>query len=215
VVDRREVRRVDRQGKATIFVPPEAFPKKPYALGDIDIDEQGTVYIVGKFDGAKGPVEIVRVDAKGKVRPASNNWPKSPAPYRLVMDGMSHMVIAVGASVLGMGRTGELQRYNVTTGAAANLTDELGFIGGLTWDKYGRLFFTADKGRVFVIPRPGNPPILHASGFKSPAKPCIDPTGKFLLVPDTEAGTITAIPTTIPGWEVNETPLPFQTAVTS
>jgi glucose/arabinose dehydrogenase len=34
-----------------------------------------------------------------------------------------------------------------------------------------------------------------------------------LLIPDMKAGTITKLPTTIPGWEVDDTPLPIKTAV--
>ena len=50
--------------------------------------------------------------------------------------------------------------------------------------------------------------MLLASGFQSAADICLDRSGKFLLVPDMKAGTVTAISTTIPGWEVDETPLP-------
>ena len=55
--------------------------------------------------------------------------------------------------------------------------------------------------------------MLIAEGFESAADLCLDPTGKFLLIPDMKAGTLTALPTTIPGWEVDDSPLPIKTAV--
>ena len=48
------------------------------------------------------------------------------------------------------------------------------------------------------IPRPGEKPVLLAEGFKSAADICLDPSGKFLLVPDMKAGTLTAIPAVDP-----------------
>ena len=80
----------------------------------------------------------------------------------------------------------------------------------MTWDKFGRLFITSWKtGKVFGIPRPGQKPVLLADKFQSAADSCLDPTGRFLLVPDMKAGTLTALPTTIPGWEVDDSPLPI------
>ncbi|HWY85291.1 MAG TPA: PQQ-dependent sugar dehydrogenase, partial [Gemmataceae bacterium] len=42
---------------------------------------------------------------------------------------------------------------------------------------------------------------------------CLDPTGKFLLVPDMKAGTVTALTAQVPGQEVDETPLALESAV--
>src|SRR5262249_21495820 len=55
--------------------------------------------------------------------------------------------------------------------------------------------------------------VLLASGFQSAADLCLDPTGKFLLVPDMKAGTLTAISSQVPGREINETPLALDSAV--
>src|SRR5262249_43287933 len=41
----------------------------------------------------------------------------------------------------------------------------------------------------------------------------LDPTGRFILVPDMKAGTLTAIPAQVPGAEVDDTPLPLETAL--
>ena len=53
-----------------------------------------------------------------------------------------------------------------------------------------------------------------AEGFEAAADICLDPTGKFILVPDMKAGTLTALPDArFPAAEVDETPLPLETEV--
>jgi glucose/arabinose dehydrogenase len=47
-----------------------------------------------------------------------------------------------------------------------------------------------------------------ASGFLSAADLCLSRDGKTILVPDMKAGTLTAIPCTVPGAEVDESKLP-------
>jgi glucose/arabinose dehydrogenase len=110
--------------------------------------------------------------------------------------------------------SGELLRIAVKDGKSEKVAE--GFDGGdgLAWDNFGRLFITSWKsGKVWGIPRPGVAPILIAEGFKSSADLCLDPTGKFLIIPDMLNGTLTKLPTTIPGWEVDDTPLPVKTTV--
>jgi glucose/arabinose dehydrogenase len=67
-------------------------------------------------------------------------------------------------------------------------------------------------GNVYAIARPGEKPVLMAKGFESAADTALDATGK-VLVPDMKAGTITALPVNIPGWEVDTKPLPLATEV--
>jgi glucose/arabinose dehydrogenase len=52
-----------------------------------------------------------------------------------------------------------------------------------------------------------------AAGFQTPTSLCRDLTGRFLLVADSKAGTVTKLPISIPGWEVDDTPLPLKSAV--
>jgi glucose/arabinose dehydrogenase len=123
------------------------------------------------------------------------------------MDGKSHLLMLDFTS-------GELLRIRVSDGESTKIAG--GFDGGdgLAWDHFGQLFISSWKqGKVWGIPRPGQKPILIASGFESAADLCLDPTGKNLLVPDMKAGTLTALPTTIPGWEVDDSPLPLKMAV--
>src|SRR5262249_10860946 len=63
------------------------------------------------------------------------------------------------------------------------------------------------------IPRPGDQPVQVADGLASAGDIALDPTSKFLLVPDRKAGTVTRLARKVPGAEVDETPLPLETAV--
>jgi len=104
--------------------------------------------------------------------------------------------------------SGILHRVKLADGSSQKVAD--GFEGGdgLTWDKFGRLFITSWKtGKLWGIPRPGQKPTLLADNFEQAADSCLDITGRNLLVPDMKKGTLTAFPTTIKGWEVDESPL--------
>ncbi len=52
-----------------------------------------------------------------------------------------------------------------------------------------------------------------AKGFQDAGGLCLDPTGKRLLVPDRKAGTLTAVAATVPGAEIDETPLAVRSDV--
>ena len=87
------------------------------------------------------------------------------------------------------------------------------FLDGLVWDKHGRLYGSDGGKRVFVTPRPETAPVVLASGFQSASGLGLAANGKSILVADTKAGTITALPTGVPGQEVDERPLPIKAAV--
>jgi glucose/arabinose dehydrogenase len=128
-------------------------------------------------------------------------------PYGLTLDGVSHLLM------MDFG-TGVLHRIKLADGNLTKIAADLVGCDGVAWDKHGRLFLTdRTGGRVLVIGRPGEKPVLLADGFKAPAKLCLDPARKSLLVPDSKAGTLTALPAQVPGAEVDETPLPLETAV--
>jgi hypothetical protein len=157
----------------------------------------------GKFDPK------AKIDPKGTVKLVVDGTknPSLKTPNGLVMDGMNHLLMLDFTS-------GELLRINVNDGASTKVAD--GFDGGdgLAWDNFGRLFITSWKsGKVWGIPRPGVQPIALPSGLGSAADLCVSRDGKSLLVPDMKAGTLTALPLSIPGWEVDDSPLPLKTEV--
>ncbi|HZZ79505.1 MAG TPA: PQQ-dependent sugar dehydrogenase [Gemmataceae bacterium] len=209
VTDNKRVMKIDPKGKATVFAAEKAFPIPPLFLNDITVDEKGVLYVSDSGDLKGNAGAVFRIDQKGKVTLVTDSKRDSriKTPNGLVMDGMNHLLM------LDFG-SGELRRIAIKDGKSEMIAD--GFDGGdgLAWDLFGRLFITSWKtGKVWGIPRPGAAPILLAEGFESAADLCIDPTSKFMLIPDMKAGTLVKLTTTIPGWEVDESPLPIKTAV--
>lgn len=207
VADRDRILRIDATGKADVFAAPSAFPSAPKSLHDVAVDpESGTVFV-----GDSGGVVYRIAQRNGKVNGITavidaKRLPGLQTPAGLTMDGASHLL-------LGDSGTDTLYRVKLADGSAEKLADGLGAASGLAWDHFGRLF-VADRegGKVFGIARPGARPVAVAEGVRA-ADLCHDPANKRLLVPDSKAGTLVALPTTVPGAEVNETPLSVQTAL--
>ncbi len=85
--------------------------------------------------------------------------------------------------------SGNLYRVKLADGSAEKIADGLGAVAALAWDHHGRLFIRdGDGGRLLVIPRPGDPPVVVTKGLPAAGGLCLDPTGKRLLVPDRKAG---------------------------
>jgi glucose/arabinose dehydrogenase len=212
VVDMKRVWRIDKRGKTSVFAAADAFPSALFELTSIAVDEEGTLYVSDLGIPKKGGGAIYRVSRNGKVSLVADakRTPSLKGPAFLVMDGKSHLIVL---DLLAL----QLTRIAMADGSGvkiADLTEDFRVLDSLAWDRNGRLYFSDQvKGRVFVIPRPGGSPILLASGFKSPAGICVDPTGRFLLVTDKTAGTLTALPINIPGHEVDETPMPLKAEI--
>jgi glucose/arabinose dehydrogenase len=209
VTDKKRVWKIDKTGRASVFAAESAFPTPPLFLNDIAVDESGALYVSdsGNLKGSGGA--IFRIDLKGKVTVVTDGKrdPHLKTPNGLVMDGKSFLLMLDSNS-------GELLRIRIADGTSTKVAG--GFDGGdgLAWDHFGRLFVSSWKtGKVWGIPRPGQQPILLPYQFDSAADIGLDPTGKFILVPDMKAGTLTAIPAVIPGHEMDDTPLPIKTAV--
>jgi glucose/arabinose dehydrogenase len=208
VTDNNRVLRIDNKGKAEDFATQNAFPTTPSALTDIVVDEQGTLYVADAGDLKGQGAAIFRIDPKGKVSLVVDGR-KNPAlrsPIGLAMDGMSFLLVLDHLS-------GELHRFKIADGTSSKVADGFRVAKKLAWDHHGRLYVsTSSDGKIYVIPRIGDKPILLQSGFTNPVGIRLDPSGKLLLVADMEAGTVTALPAKVPGQDLDETPLPVQTA---
>ncbi len=207
VADRDRVVRVDEKGVVTQFAPRNAFPQDPKFLNDVVIDpESGIVYVSdsGDLKGKGGVVYRITPNGQVSVVTDASKIPDLHTPNGLVMNGASFLMLADFG-------TGNLYRVKIADGTAEKVADGFGGADGLAWDPHGRLFISDWKnGKIFGIPRPGEKPILVAEGFKASADICYDPARKQILVPDMTAGTLVAVPTTIPGWEVDDTPLSLE-----
>jgi hypothetical protein len=205
VADKTRVVKVDARGQVTTFVAAEKFPRPPAFLNDIAIEpERGSLFVSDSGDLKGSGGAVYRVDVKsGKTDLVVDDKaiPGLNTPNGLTLDGASHLLLADFGS-------GVLYRIKLADRSAAKVADGFDGSDGLTWDKYGRLFITSWKtGKVFGIPRPGQSAVLLTDRFEQAADSCLDATGRFLLVPDMKAGTLTALPTAIAGWEVDDSPL--------
>lgn len=207
VADRDRVLRIDSKGKATVHAEAKAFPAPPKSLTDLEVDGAGTVYA---SDSGGAIYRIGRTFAFGK-----------PGPLRvtLVADGKKNKAIksptalrwASEAHLRVLDRGGELLRLKLPQGTSEKVAGGLGGGGGVTFDYHGRLYVTDTAGgKVHVRGRPEQKPVLLAGGFEAPADPCLAPDRASILVPDTKAGTLTAVPCTVPGQEIDESPLPVE-----
>ena len=207
--DKDQIWRIDRKGKAEVFVPAAAFPTKPLFLNDLVADTKGYLYVTDSGDLKGNGGAVYCIDPFGKVFTITNHE-RNPAlkmPNGLVMDGESFLLMVDSLS-------GELLRIRINDGATTKVADGFDFGDGIAFDRHGRLYISSWKhGTVHVIPRPGEKAVLLASGFESAADLCLDATGKNLLIPDMKAGTVTSIRARVPGQEVNEKPLALDSVV--
>jgi glucose/arabinose dehydrogenase len=209
VADKQRVVRINNKGKVDVLAPATAFPSAPKMLTGLAVDEQGTLYVADSGDGQSGDAAIFRIDPRGKATLAvdAKKVPGLKSPAALAMDGMSHLLVLDSAS-------GELARIKLVDASSEKLADGFGEGAGLAWDYFGRLYVSDRKnGKLFVIPRPGEKPVSLPNTFKSPGGLGLDLTGASILVTNAKDSTLAAVPTSVPGQEVDETPLPLVTAI--
>jgi glucose/arabinose dehydrogenase len=211
VIERRGVLRIDARGKADVFVPANAFTKPnmpPRRLVDLTVDPESGLIYASADDPTAGPA-IYRVTPQRQVSVVSDGdrLPAGTRPGAVRLDGASHLLLTDSGK-------GVLYRLKIADGTAEKLADGLGGAAGLAWDHFGRLVISDRKdGKLFVIGRPGEKPLVMAEGLKAPVSLCLAPGGKAVLVADATAGTLTSIPVVVPGAEVDERPLAVTSAV--
>lgn len=196
VAEERGILRIDRKGKVEVFAANDRFPTPPRHLMALVVDEAGTLYVAdaGTFEGDEAA--IFRIPKQGKITTITDpqRFPGLQCPWSIVFDGKEHLLVADRLS-------GKVSRVRLADGSAAKVADGLGDLGGLAWDRQGRLYITSQaspkhaEGRVFVIDRTGQPPRLLAKGFAAPTGLCLDQNGTRMFVADPLAGTLTALPT--------------------
>jgi glucose/arabinose dehydrogenase len=121
------------------------------------------------------------------------------------MDGASQLLLLDGGA-------GELHRVRISDGSTERLADGLVGCEGLVWDPWGRLVIgDPTAGRLLVISRPGEKPVPMASGLAAATGFCLSPSGKEIVVPDRQGGTLTAVPIAVPGGEIDVQPMAIET----
>ncbi len=211
VTDKKRVLKIDLKGNVTTLAAADKFPNPPLFLNDIELDrESGTLYVSDSGDLKGGGGAVYRIEPKsGKIHVVvdTKSLKGLNAPNGLAMDGASHLLLADFG-------TGFLYRIKLADGTSQKIAEGFDGSDGVTWDKNGQLFISSWKtGKVMGIPRPGQKPILISDKFEQSADTCLDASGLNLVVPDMKAGTLTALPTKIQGWEVDKTPLALKTEI--
>ena len=192
VTDQTRVVKVDAKGQVTTFAATDQFPLTPLFLNDIAVElKSGSLFVSdsGDLKGMGGAV--FKIDMKsGKVNilDDAKSIPGLNTPNGLALDGATHLLLVDFGS-------GALYRIQIADKSFEKINE--GFDGGdgLTWGKDGSLLISSWKtGKVFKAKRPDQKAVLISDRFEQAADSCLDPTGRFLLVPDMKAGTLTALP---------------------
>ena len=207
VTDVRRVWRVDDKGRAEVFVGPEDFPRTPIYLNDVTYDGVGSFYVSDSGDryGRKGAVFRIFPDKKVTlVLDGEFTMPPIAIPNGLLMDDPDHFFI------VDYGQGGYLYRYSLLTSTAQRLGFDIGGADGIARGPYGGLFLSdRSGGRIFrltselepiglLADRYKVPGDFESTRFRSPADVAATPDGKYLLIPDVDAGALIWLPITPP-----------------
>src|SRR5262249_25124617 len=157
---------------AEVFAAEKAFPTPPILLNDVAVDaETGMVYVSDSGKDGKGGA-VYRINPKGGAVSTVIDQKKLPGllkPNGIVNDSTSFLLLADR-------HAGVLARVKRADGSAEKAGEGRDGPDGVPWDHFGRLYVSSWKtGKLFVIPRPGDKPVLVVEGFQSAADTCLDP----------------------------------------
>lgn len=192
VADKTRLWKIDRQGRAVVFVKPEDFPQPTSFLNDLATDKNGDLYVSDSGDLEKGGNgAIFKVTPGGKVSlivsEAQN--PSIKSPNGLLFDGPGKLLVVDFA-------TGELLRLDTAKGSTEKLAEGFGGGDGLARDAAGMVYISDWKnGRVWKLSlKQGAKPQRYDTPFRASADILVSPDGRFILVPDMKAGTLVWLP---------------------
>jgi glucose/arabinose dehydrogenase len=214
VADKSRIWRIDPKGKPLIHVDAKAFPTPPLFLCGIEVEMNGTLYVSDFREADNEGALLYRItpDRKARVLVDSkkdlvyskkDNWFGRLWGLRQLDEYHLHALNP---------RSGELLQLRLRDGQISKLAGGFGAgVAGITFDYFGRLYVCNHlDGKVHVIPRPGEKPVLLASRFSTPGLLSLSRDGKSVLVPDLKTGTLTAVPAVVPGAEIDDRPLPVK-----
>lgn len=189
--NRGQIWRIDMKGEVKLIVDSTGFPRKITNFNDIEIDENGTLYISDSGDWEGGGGVIFRVTQEGKVTTvlAYEEAVQLVSPNGLLMEGPDKMLVLDYT-------TGNLHRLDLKTKSFDKINGGFGGGDGLTRDAKGRLYVSNYKaGQLYWMDKPeSKPTIIPADGIASAADIAISPDGKYLMVPDMEKGKLFFVP---------------------
>lgn len=192
VADKTRIWKIDAEGRATVFVKAEDFPQPPIFLNDLVFDSRDNLYVsdTGTQEGGKGA--IFKITPKGKVSLLISEAQDAriKSPNGLLFERPGKLLVLDFAS-------GELYRLDVAKRSLEKLAGGFGGGDGLARDASGMLYISDWKGgRVWRLnlKRSDAKPEQYGQTFQSAADIGMSRDGKFVLVPDMKAGTLTWLP---------------------
>jgi sugar lactone lactonase YvrE len=189
--NRGQIWRIDMNGEVKLIVDSMAFPRKITNFNDIEIDENGNLYISDSGDWEGGGGAIFRVTQDGKVTAVLTyeEAVQLVSPNGLLIESPDKMLVVDYT-------TGNLHRLDLKTKSFEKINGGFGGGDGLARDAKGRLYVTDYKaGKVYVLDKPeGKPQLINVEGLVSAADIAISPDGKYLMVPDMEKGKLFFVP---------------------
>ena len=193
VTDKTRIWRIDGEGRASVFVKAQDFPQPPLFLNDLAFDSRGNLYVSDSGElqvGGKGA--LFKITPWGKVTLVINEArdARIKSPNGLLFERPGKLLVVDFA-------TGELNRLDVTKLSLEKVADGFGGGDGLVRDAAGILYVSDWKGgRVWKLnlKRKDAKPEQYAQSFQSAADIGLSRDGKYLLVPDMKAGTLTWLP---------------------
>jgi gluconolactonase len=172
----------------TVFVSPDAFPKSPQFLNDIEADPEGNLYVSDSGDilgTGKGGV-IYKINPQGQVQTLIDSADNAlvMAPNGLLADDTGKYLIYVDFT------SGILYSLNTQTGELIDIAEGFGGGDGLVHRSNGMMYVSDWKsGKVFSVSPKGEVVVLK-EGYQACADIAITKDEHYLMVPDMKAGEL-------------------------
>ncbi len=181
VTDRDAVIEVNiNDGAYGVFAGTMSFPKSPVFLNDIDVDDQGNLYVSDSGDFKStgfifkikptGEVSLVLEDQRDVVK----------APNGLLIEGDKIFILDWG---------GEFFKANLKTNKVKKIAE--GFNGGDGIAKIGKTIYLSSwlEGKIYSVVQ-GKVSVIQ-EGYEAAADIALSNNKGQLLIPDMKAGTLT------------------------
>lgn len=185
VVDGARVWKIEtaepRRGEKSVFLAPEAFPRRPAMLNDIAADAAGHLYISDTDLGV-----IFKASPMGQVSLFLDTGLMNPLrmPNGVIVDSEG-LISGVAGSLLAVGITGgNLVAIAPEGGSGRVIASRFGLtIGdGLAFDRRGRLYIGDFIGRVYRM-RTDRSIERILTGLTTPADLTVDQRRNWLVIP--------------------------------
>lgn len=192
VTDVTRVVQVALDGTTTVLAEPDAFATTPVFLNDIEIDDNGTLYVSDSGDEQGQGAAIHAIARDGSIRLLLGADAGIKRPNGLLNDGPGQLLVADFAD-------GGLFRLNFTAAETPPILTQVnqgfGAGDGLARAGDGGIYVSDwAGGNVWHLATPEATPELIASGYQSAADIALSSDGKHLLIPDMKAGLLVFLP---------------------